>query len=145
MPELPEVETIVRGLAPLEGRTVTAVTLGPHDWVRFPPPSVESHLVGRTVRAIRRHGKQIRIHLSPAGELLIHLGMSGVVSRDPADSPPAAHTHLRLAFAGTDEEFRVLGGVELEESSHATPALADGRLLIRTASHLWSFSRPPHE
>jgi formamidopyrimidine-DNA glycosylase len=106
MPELPEVETIARGLAAVVGRRITGVTLGPHDWVAAPPPSAAAHLVGKRLSAVRRHGKRLRLELEPAGSITAHLGMSGQITLEPASRPPAAHTHLRLRFAGTAQELR---------------------------------------
>lgn len=96
MPELPEVETIRRALAPaLRGRRIeTAEIL---DW-RFtrpdPPRQVEEELRGALVREISRAGKYLIWELSGDRHLLIHLRMTGTLLLDPAMDPP--HTRVRL-------------------------------------------------
>lgn len=106
MPELPEVETIARGLAALAGCRIARVRVGPHDWVRTPPPSAKAHLEGRRIRAVHRHGKRLRFLLDPAGELVVQLGMSGQITVAPRDAPLAPHTHLRLELADRPDEVR---------------------------------------
>lgn len=99
MPELPEVETTMRLLAPdLTGRTVTAVQLA---WSRHTPTpaQLQLELPGRQVTGLSRRAKYLLIHLEPADRtLIIHLGMSGrlsiVCSREAADR--YAHTVLAL-------------------------------------------------
>ncbi|MFN8177352.1 MAG: bifunctional DNA-formamidopyrimidine glycosylase/DNA-(apurinic or apyrimidinic site) lyase [bacterium] len=109
MPELPEVETIARGLArELEGATFASVVTARADYVLAPPPSVAAHLVGRRVVAVRRHGKRLALVLDPGGEMLLHLGMSGRVFVTARDTPAAPHTHLRLALEGRDAELRMV-------------------------------------
>lgn len=108
MPELPEVETIARGLARhLAGATFVAVESVRADYVLAPPPSAAAHLTGRRVVAVARHGKRISVRLDPPAELLIHLGMSGRVTVDPADAPLAPHTHLRVRLSPSGAELRV--------------------------------------
>jgi formamidopyrimidine-DNA glycosylase len=106
MPELPEVETIARGIEAVVGQTITGVVLGKHDWVRHPPPSAKAHLVGRRIGGVRRRGKQIRIELEPEGSIVVRLGMTGQITLSPSGQPAAAHTHLRLRFAGNGRELR---------------------------------------
>jgi formamidopyrimidine-DNA glycosylase len=106
MPELPEVETIARGLAGLVGCRIGKVTVGPHDWVRTPPPSARAHLEGRRIAAVTRHGKRLLFRLDPEGELVVQLGMSGQITVPPRTAPLAPHTHLRLELEGRAEEIR---------------------------------------
>jgi formamidopyrimidine-DNA glycosylase len=106
MPELPEVETIARGIETVVGRTITGVVLGKHDWVRHPPPSPRAHLVGKRIAAVRRRGKQIRIVLEPDGEIVVRLGMTGQITLSPPGTPAPEHTHLRLRFDGSGRELR---------------------------------------
>jgi formamidopyrimidine-DNA glycosylase len=78
MPELPEVETVVRGLrAPLIGRTIISATL---DWPRAlvtPDPAIfPARIAGQPVRSIHRRGKYILIALDP-DTLIVHLKMTG--------------------------------------------------------------------
>ncbi len=78
MPELPEVETVMRGLSPvLEGRTISAVTLR-RDGLRFPfPKGFSERLTGRRVEGLTRRAKYILARLDSGDLLLIHLGMTG--------------------------------------------------------------------
>ncbi|TWB38059.1 bifunctional DNA-formamidopyrimidine glycosylase/DNA-(apurinic or apyrimidinic site) lyase [Nitrospirillum pindoramense] len=101
MPELPEVETVARGLAlKMLGRTLVRVAQHrPNLRTPFPPRFVQ-RLTGRRVASIGRRAKYVLMRLDPGAEggediLLIHLGMSGsmVVSRGPA-GVPGAHDHV---------------------------------------------------
>jgi formamidopyrimidine-DNA glycosylase len=78
MPELPEVETVGRGLRRLmSGKTLLKVTLRRKD-LRTPfPKDMEKTLQGRRVQSIERRAKYLLIHLSGGKTLLVHLGMSG--------------------------------------------------------------------
>jgi len=78
MPELPEVETVRRGLeAAWEGRAIVSVEQRRHD-LRFPfPPGLAERVRGRTVRAVRRRAKQLIVLLDDGQVLRSHLGMSG--------------------------------------------------------------------
>lgn len=78
MPELPEVETVRRGLEPvLVGHVLTQVELRRLD-LRFPfPDRFEQRLVGQKVEAIGRRAKYLLAHLSSGETLVMHLGMSG--------------------------------------------------------------------
>ncbi len=96
MPELPEVETIVRGLRPrLEGRRLVRVVQRRDD-LRFPlPPRFAERLTGRRVETIGRRAKYILFHLDQGEVLLCHLGMSGrMVLVDRPDQPLARHDHI---------------------------------------------------
>jgi formamidopyrimidine-DNA glycosylase len=98
MPELPEVETTRRGLAPhLEGRRIAAVTLRRPD-LRWPiPPDVAEQLPGQRIDAIRRRAKYLLLDTA-AGSALLHLGMSGSLRVLPATTPVTAHDHVDLAL-----------------------------------------------
>ncbi len=105
MPELPEVETVRRGLAPaMEGAAIARAQVNRPD-LRWPlPPDMAARLTGRTVLALRRRSKYILADLDSGETLLVHLGMSGrmTVSGDPLgvfhhDHPaPAKHDHVVL-------------------------------------------------
>ena len=86
MPELPEVETVRRGLAPLmEGAAITQAQVNRPD-LRWPfPDNFAQRLAGRHVSQLRRRSKYILADLDQNESLLIHLGMSGrmTVSGDP--------------------------------------------------------------
>jgi formamidopyrimidine-DNA glycosylase len=78
MPELPEVETVKRGLEPaLSGRTFARVTLRRKD-LRFPfPERFQERLEGNRIEALSRRAKYIVAHLSSGENLIMHLGMTG--------------------------------------------------------------------
>ena len=97
MPELPEVETVCRGLAvPLEGRRLAAIEVRRPD-LRFPlPADLAARLLGRRVDKISRRAKYIRVFLDNGEVLVAHLGMSGRMTIDRADEgpPPGKHDHV---------------------------------------------------
>ena len=98
MPELPEVETTRRGLAPhVEGRRVSGVALRRPD-LRWPIPEEVSRLLpGQTVRSVRRRAKYLLLD-TEAGSALLHLGMSGSLRVLPADAPVRTHDHVDIAL-----------------------------------------------
>ncbi len=96
MPELPEVETIRRQLAPLVvGRTLERVRIGDPRWTRpLAPAAVEDALTGRVVERLSRRGKYLVWELEEEVFLIQHLRMTGTVLHDaPADTP---HVHVRM-------------------------------------------------
>lgn len=97
MPELPEVETVVRGLqGPLLGRTFTGAR---SFWSKSITPSLaemQNRLPGQRVERISRRAKYLRFDLSGGDTLFIHLKMSGSLSVLPADEP--LHPHVRHFF-----------------------------------------------
>jgi formamidopyrimidine-DNA glycosylase len=103
MPELPEVETVVRGLRTvLPGHTIVSVRLGKTDFIEDPLALAEL-LPRRRIEKIERLGKFIRLELSatPAAKnpereinLIVHLGMTGRLGVRRADEPIAPHTHV---------------------------------------------------
>src|ERR1019366_8875600 len=102
MPELPEVETVVRGLrASLPGRTILDVRLGKTDFIDDPVALAEQ-LPGARIADICRLGKFICIDLVPGGPaassqaqfyLIVHLGMTGQLTTRHSADPVAPHTH----------------------------------------------------
>jgi len=94
VPELPEVETTRRGLAPhLVGRRVTAVDVR-QPRLRWPvAPELSAHLPGQRIDAIERRAKYLLVHVQ-SGSALLHLGMSGALRVLPADAPPGPHDHV---------------------------------------------------
>ena len=78
MPELPEVETVKRGLSPvLEGRTITLARTQRPD-LRFPfPKNFSRRIINRRVNSVKRRSKYILVQLNSGETLLMHLGMSG--------------------------------------------------------------------
>lgn len=98
MPELPEVETTRRGIAPhLIGRRVATVLLRRPD-LRWPiPEEVSALLPGQRIEAVERRAKYLLLH-TEAGSALLHLGMSGVLRVLPPDALPGKHDHVDIAL-----------------------------------------------
>lgn len=102
MPELPEVETIVRGLRTvLPRRTIVSVRLGKTDFIEDPLALAEL-LPGRRIETVERLGKFIRLQLSAGAaaksperemNLIVHLGMTGWLGVRRPEDPVAPHTH----------------------------------------------------
>jgi len=110
MPELPEVETVARGLRQaILGRRIVSVTLGKTDFIDD-PAALEQHLPGRQIEAVERYGKFMLLRLSSVtrdtvagsngdaapASLLVHLGMTGHIAPAPAGQPLEKHTHVCL-------------------------------------------------
>jgi formamidopyrimidine-DNA glycosylase len=105
MPELPEVETVARGLQKsVAGRRIVSVRLGKTDFIDD-PTALEQHLPGRQIAAVERYGKFMLLRLSAranavengdaeAASLLVHLGMTGQLAPFAAAQPSAKHTHV---------------------------------------------------
>jgi formamidopyrimidine-DNA glycosylase len=148
MPELPEVETVARGLRQsVLGRRILSVTLGKTDFIDD-PVALEQHLPGRQIAAVERYGKFLLLRLMlPAGvgssgsasigatngdgapaSLLVHLGMTGHIAPHPASQPCEKHTHacfllddgreLRYTDARRFGRMAYLEGVALQEELH---------------------------
>jgi formamidopyrimidine-DNA glycosylase len=100
MPELPEVETIRRQLAPhLEGRTIRRAEILDWRWTRPDDPrAVEHGLRGAVVQRLSRAGKYLVWELSDDRYLLAHLRMTGAFLFDPPAEP--AHTRVRFVLDG---------------------------------------------
>jgi formamidopyrimidine-DNA glycosylase len=128
MPELPEVETVMRGLRErLEGRVIVrAITHRPD--LRWPlPEGLQSRLTGARVTGFRRRGKYILMRLAGGDSVLLHLGMSGRMVLTPLrPNQPTPHEHMVLE---TDDGWRLgfvdprrFGSVDLvptpQEDSH---------------------------
>lgn len=95
MPELPEVETVVRTLRPrLVGTTIAAVDLRRTDIVRSGETDLPRRLRSRTVTDITRRGKKILITLDTGAAVCIHLGMTGRLTMDRRDAQLPPHTHM---------------------------------------------------
>jgi len=108
MPELPEVETVARGLQKsVAGRRIVSVRLGKTDFIDD-PAAMEQHLPGRQIEKVERYGKFMLLRLSARGNadahpengdveaasLLVHLGMTGQLAPCAAAQPSAKHTHV---------------------------------------------------
>ena len=101
MPELPEVETVCRGLAKsITGKTLARIELR-RKGLRFPfPKGLAPRCAGRRITAIRRRAKYILIDLAGGDTLIAHLGMSGRMVIAPAEEKyiPEKHDHVIFHF-----------------------------------------------
>lgn len=137
MPELPEVETVRRGLQPhLEGRRIARAEARRPD-LRWPlPPDLVQVLTGATVTTLRRRSKYLLADLDRGGTLLMHLGMSGRLlvegaglagfHRDPSILPRHDHV-VFVTEAGTTITFndaRRFGMIDLIREDETHPLLA---------------------
>jgi formamidopyrimidine-DNA glycosylase len=103
MPELPEVETVARGLQrEIAGQKILGITLGKTDFIDN-PEAIERELPGRTVLRVERYGKFMLLRLSAnhapntnpeESALLVHLGMTGSLGPLAAAAPQRKHTHV---------------------------------------------------
>jgi formamidopyrimidine-DNA glycosylase len=113
VPELPEVETVRRGLERgVAGRTVVDVVVGHPRVVRrhvAGAPDFVARLTGRTVLSVRRRGKYLWLPLDSGDALTGHLGMSGQLLVVPPDSPLQKHLHVRMRLSDSS----LPGGREL--------------------------------
>ncbi len=119
MPELPEVETIVRGLRPhLIGAVIRDVTAGT-DRLRAPVslPALREACCGRRVLGIARRAKYILVDLGPGSGLLLHLGMTGAFRVVPETAPKAPEERVSWHLADGRRwgylDVRRLGSVEV--------------------------------
>ncbi|MBK8187938.1 MAG: bifunctional DNA-formamidopyrimidine glycosylase/DNA-(apurinic or apyrimidinic site) lyase [Cellvibrio sp.] len=141
MPELPEVETTLRGISPhLLHKKITQLIVR-QSQLRWPiTPCLAEIIVGKKIRSISRRGKYLLLSIAE-GHLLIHLGMSGSLRIVPSNEPALFHDHIDLQFGklclryadprrfgcwlwieGNPEEhklFKKLGPEPLTENFHA--------------------------
>ena len=97
VPELPEVETIVRGLTPaLRGRRIDAVTVRETRLRTRLAPGFATQLCTRRIEGLRRHGKFILASLDDGRVWLVHLGMTGRLTVAPPGRPDRPHDHVVL-------------------------------------------------
>lgn len=116
MPELPEVETIARGVHDrIAGDRILQAWFGSHrEPFKTPPARQAAGLESKRILAVHRTGKHIVCELGPAGsrtfneknstaQWIVHLGMTGRLLVTTPDAPLAPHTHARLSLAGGRE------------------------------------------
>src|SRR6267142_776771 len=116
MPELPEVETLARGLQlEVAGSRVLNVELGKTEFMDN-PAEIERELPGTRIRRVERYGKFMLLRLervagtegvAEESALLVHLGMTGTMMPRPASEPRAKHTHL-VALLEDGRELRYI-------------------------------------
>ncbi len=142
MPELPEVETVVRSLAPrLTGRRIVDAKFSSHHVVRQPFATLRKHVRGQLVKSVERHGKFIVLRLD-RGVLVIHLGMTGKLLLDSEPGPYARAVFQLdrglLVYDDVRHFGRIEWSAELPERAAAlgpdalTVSLEDFRKLLKT-------------
>lgn len=96
MPELPEVETVRRVLAPhLQGRTIETVRINNARVIASPEPEIfVSRVAGQVIENLTRRGKFLQIRFVSGGSLTVHLRMTGCLTIEPCGAPCEKHTHL---------------------------------------------------
>jgi formamidopyrimidine-DNA glycosylase len=99
MPELPEVETTLRGILPhIDQQTITAVTIRNRS-LRWPiPKNFEKTIIGQSILRLYRRAKYIIIQCDE-GSILLHLGMSGRLRILSTDTPAQKHDHVDIHFS----------------------------------------------
>jgi formamidopyrimidine-DNA glycosylase len=117
MPELPEVETVRRGLAPvMEGFTIERAEIRRPD-LRMPfPPHFVERLRGRRVTRLERRAKYLLAHLDSGNVLVAHLGMSGSfrIESDGGTTGTAHYYHARSKLGAHDHAiFHMSSGVRI--------------------------------
>ncbi len=120
MPELPEVETIVRDLRrQLPGRRIVRVELGRKRVLKTPPRKIVQALEGAVVESVERWGKNIVLRAAQDGPVwwVIHLGMSGRLTVEPAAEDRLPHTHGIFTLESGEElrytDPRMFGRIEV--------------------------------
>ena len=134
MPELPEVETVRRHLERhVVGRTIASVATSGKALRRPVPAAVRTRTRGRTITAVRRHGKFLLVDLDDGTHLVAHLGMTGAFLFRPAGgdaTKPGPHVHVRIAFADGSalwyEDARRFGLVDWAPAGHSRERLGPG-------------------
>lgn len=128
MPELPEIETVRRGLVPhLTGQQLAGAEVR-NARLRWPvTPTLAAQLAGQRIRSVRRRGKYLLLDLDYGG-LIVHLGMSGSLRLCAVTTPPARHDHVDLILADGRclrlNDPRRFGAVLWSEAPDAHPLLA---------------------
>jgi formamidopyrimidine-DNA glycosylase len=112
MPELPEVETVLRGLQRLAlRRRITKVNVLTPWVIGGTPEAFRAQIEARRIVGLERKGKVLILHLGansarPAVRLVVRLGMTGQIVVAPSDAPLLSHTHVRMALDGGRDELR---------------------------------------
>lgn len=99
MPELPEVETTLRGISPhILGRQVESVVVRQPRLRYLVPEYLADNIQGESIRDVARRGKYLLVAVG-GGHILIHLGMSGSLRMVPAAAPAGKHDHLDIVLS----------------------------------------------
>ncbi len=108
MPELPEVETVVRDIRPhLLGRVIARLRISKQALREAFSPRWKSAILRQRIVAVERHGKWIFVKLANERTLVIHLGMTGQLTVVLPSLPPASHTHVVFGLDdGVELRFR---------------------------------------
>jgi formamidopyrimidine-DNA glycosylase len=116
VPELPEVETVVRSLAPLVGRRIVFAEFRCLRLLRGGnPDAMAARIAGRKIAGVKRYGKFIVMSLGGGGYLMVHLGMTG---RLLLGGPAGKHTHAVLTLDRgvlLYDDSRQFGCIEISE------------------------------
>lgn len=134
MPELPEVETVVRDLRPLlVGKQIAHIRASRAALRRPWRRDWAGQLIGRCFKEVRRRGKWIIVDFDRGGHLLVHLGMTGQFTIQHATAPIQNHTHIVWTLGGGREHLRFrdirrFGSVEFFPQTAALDALLDEKL-----------------
>src|SRR5215207_5740200 len=151
MPEMPEVETIRRHLAPhLEGRVLHTLDVHDERWSRpLAGRELAGAVAGRRVEALDRRGKYLIFALEDEVHLLVHLRMTGTLLLDPAEPP--RHGRVTFGFSGgrrlVFDDPRRFGTGELALGTPAREAFLAQRLGVEpfspdfTSAHLYALTR----
>lgn len=100
MPELPEVETIVRGLRKtVSGKKIKGIKIVPCRVLQNSSAYLKRNLINQKIAEVNRRGKNIILHLSGGNFILIHLGMTGNLSYLNKSTPFGKHDHIELKFS----------------------------------------------
>ena len=134
MPELPEVETIVRDLRPLLiERHFTHLTLSDQALRQPWQPEWSAQVLGGAIQSIRRRGKWMILNLASGRRLVVHLGMTGQLTVTSSALPLEDHTHLVFTLDGGLEQLRYrdirrFGGITLYADEATTEAFLNDTL-----------------
>ncbi|HET9948145.1 MAG TPA: DNA-formamidopyrimidine glycosylase family protein, partial [Longimicrobiales bacterium] len=158
MPELPEAETIVRGLRPaVVGRTIARAQVIHPDVLRASVRSFAASVRGRRILAVGRRGKNVLLELDAGRVLAVNLGMTGRLLPFSAPPPPErapTHPAVRLSFASGEtlvfDDTRRFGTVEclsaevwLERSARMGPEPLDPAFTAEALHGALRASRAP--
>ena len=122
MPELPEVETIVRGLRKsVLNKKIKAIEIIPSRVLQNSPAYLKRNLSGRKITKVNRRGKYIILHLSGGNLILIHLGMTGNLFYSDKSIPLSKHDCIEIKFSDSSilrfSDIRKFGKFKLAKSS----------------------------